>query len=53
MIERFTERAQVQGHDSLEIVSDEAESPERARRFMKMVAIRKQQILEKILLETS
>lgn len=50
MIARFTERATSHVSEQVERMADAEQAPHRARRFMKMVATRKQLMLEKVLL---
>lgn len=52
LIERFAEGSRSEPGDGLERVTHEGASPQ-VKRFMKMVAVRKEQMLEKILIDES
>lgn len=49
VIERFAEGSDRRATDEVERMTDLENTPSQVQRFMKMVAVRKQQMLEKIL----
>jgi hypothetical protein len=51
LIERFAESSHPGGAEELERATDRPAPNTQVRRFMKMVAVRKQQMLEKLLFE--